>query len=213
MPALLAGDHGPYLLAVVFAINVAGEVGIPFPLVMQGLLLFSGLLISQGHVEYGLSLLGMSFLGSCTGAMVWYWSTRAIGRPLVSKVWSKVGLRKRWLEAGESKVATTGPWGIFLARLTPGLTIPVTIGSGLMKVSWHKFLLGVAMSEVAWLTPFSAVGFLAGRTGLNVTKWMKYFPWVFVLAVSSFLFFKLATLVLRRVSRRESTRAKAAWPR
>lgn len=196
VPSELA-DPNLFFLVLIFGVTLVGEAGIPFPLVLSGLLIFGGVLIGQGYESYGIALMVCSVLGSLMGALTVYWSSRRLGRPMITRLWRRAGLREEWLAQAEGRVASTNLLKVGVARLMPGMTLPVTVVSGLTKLSWRRFAGAVTFSELAWVGLFTSAGFLMGRLSYDFTPWLRHVPWVAATAIGLWVGLKLATWGIR----------------
>ncbi|MBI4340503.1 MAG: VTT domain-containing protein [Chloroflexi bacterium] len=197
----------PHFPALVFLINLLGETGVPFPLVMEGVLLFAGYTLAQGHLAVGLLILAVSLTGSCTGANSLYWASRVAGKPLVVRVWDAVRLKRSWLHSAETRLSRATPLEIGVARLTPGLALPLSLTSGVLRVPWLKFTLGVALSELVWLGFFGAVGFAVGVAPVDVSPLIVYFPRVVFALVIGLGVVKLGRLAWQWFASRRTNRS------
>ncbi len=173
----------PALLFLLFALNAAGEAGVPFPLVMQAVLVFAGYRMTQGDPFSVVPLLCVAVLGSLGGASALYWISRLAGGRLLSGSGRWGIFKHRWLQRAQAMVEKQGVGAITMARLIPGLHVAVSVASGALKVPWGRFTAAVFLSEVIGVAPHVVIGIIAGRTARSLDWTTNAYPKAVALVV------------------------------
>ena len=194
----------PALLVLLFAINAVGEAGVPFPLVMQIVLVFAGYRITQGNPLSVVPLLCIAVLGSLSGANAIYWMSRYAGGRLVTgpKRWGI--FKQHWLERAQAVAEKQGIMGITMARLIPGLHPPLSVASGALKVPWARFTAAVGLSEIIWIAPMVTIGVVAGHTARSLDWTTNTYPKAVALIVAVMVLYFALRFIWRRLRPRLS---------
>jgi membrane protein DedA with SNARE-associated domain len=194
-----AVDSGrPLVLGAVFAVNALGEMGIPFPFVMQVALFLAGYQLATGNALGACLLMTAALLGSISGATLLYWASRFLGVNLL-----RLGSRFTWLhrrriaEAG-TKLKATNALAIALGRLVPGLLAPVSFVAGTTRIPWPRFMAAVGLSELLWIGPLVALGIAAGLTGHQLESALKSYSKLMALGIAVVASFVVGRFVWRR---------------
>jgi membrane protein DedA with SNARE-associated domain len=165
-------------LAALFAVLALGELGVPFPFVLTGVLFFVGYQITQGSVAVIPLLLVLLVLivGRQCGAALVYWLAHFLGNPFVNWFGKRFRKVQRELDRLKEKPRLPTPFAVAMARLTPGLLVPTSLAAGAIGLRYAYFVLGVTLSAVAWDGTLVASGILM-RHGTNylsssVASWL-----------------------------------------
>jgi membrane protein DedA with SNARE-associated domain len=165
----------PTALLTLFFISALTEIGVPFPFILDTLLIFTGYKTGLISAEVGLIMLSL-LLGRVVGASAIYWLTRIIGLVFIrwiSKRFPYIQKRMDWLTA---KLGKRAPIAVAVARLTPGLLTPSTVAAGVVCINFGHLLLGISISSVIADGVLLVVGFITGKgleqLGLIPSVWM-----------------------------------------
>src|SRR5918912_1026241 len=109
-------SHYGYLV-ILFGV-MAESTGVPLP--GETILLASGVLVQQGHLELGDAIV-FGILGAIIGDQIGYWVGREGGRPFVLRWGRYLLITPERLARGEAFFARHGGGGGFLAPFLPGL--------------------------------------------------------------------------------------------
>lgn len=145
-----------------FFILFLGEMGVPFPAVLQAILLYAGYQLSLGQVRV-LPLLAVAQVGRQAGSGCVYLLARSLEAPFLHRYGRLFQLPGHRLEPGVLKLHLPAPLAVALGRLTPGLLLPTSLLSGALKVHYAAFAIGIAISAIIWDGTFVALGALLGR--------------------------------------------------
>lgn len=102
-------------------------------------------------------------LGSYLGSSITYWVSRLVGRPLIVKYGKYVLLPEHKLHLAERWVARYGAWGIFFARLLPGVRHVNAIPAGLMDLRFFTFSVMTLLGSFVWCTVLTIFGLVMAQ--------------------------------------------------
>lgn len=175
------------LFLVLFLVNYLGETGIPFPLVLTGVLVLMGVHIAQGEVLGATALLAASVSGSMAGAATLFGTARRLSRPALGRAWGWTRASPAWLSRAERALAQADALTVAYARLIPTLALPSSLVAGTLRLPWPVFLGGVLLSELLWSVPFVAAGFAAGKAAVHLDSLVKVIPVLLMGVAGAFL--------------------------
>ena len=168
--------HGnPAALLALFAISALTEVGIPFPFILDTLLVFSG--YQSGVKYYEILFIMLSLMaGRIAGASVIYWLTRGIGGAFVKWIGKRFPSLQKRLDWLTDRLSRRAPVAVAVARLTPGLLTPSTVAAGVIYIQYWHLILGIIISSVVADGVLILIGFATGRSldqlGIKPEIWM-----------------------------------------
>lgn len=157
-------QHG---YVIVLLIMIVEEAGVPSPIPGDGLVLFTGYLVSTGALSLTGSLL-VVVGGALAGATILYWVSLRGGRPLIERYGRLLRIDGRRLDQLRRLFESLGSAGPGVARLVPGLRIYTSMLAGLAEVSYPLFLLNVLWAATVWALTFLLLGMYAGA------HWREY---------------------------------------
>lgn len=188
MEAITQGN--PAALLSLFFISALTEVGVPFPFILDTILVFTGLETGIISIRVGLIMLSL-LAGRVVGASIIYWLTRLIGRKFVvwiSKRYPFLQKRMDWLAAKLSRSASIA---VAVARLTPGLLTPSTVAAGVIPVHYWEVISGITISSIIADGALLGLGFTTGRGleqfGINLSGWIIIVIVVIVISIGWFI--------------------------
>ena len=153
-----------YLSVAIFLLLESSAV----PIVNTTLLLFSGALVSLGHLNFWVltiaAILG-SISGACLAYVIGIWGGRRLFLRLagifrVSE--QKVDMAERWFQR-------TGVWMIFLARIIPYIRPFGCFPAGISRMPFVRFFLAALAGSTLWCIGMLYLGWLLG------SRWMIAF--------------------------------------
>ena len=137
------------------------EVGIPFPVPADTLLVLMGYQISRGEAHPLLVLLVT--VGSATlGASIQYWLGRYFGTRLINRLRGIFRLSHERQERIEVWLRRYQFWAVILLRLVPGFRVILTLVCGVSRVDFRLFVPSVAISATIWACIFVGLGWALG---------------------------------------------------
>jgi membrane protein DedA with SNARE-associated domain len=197
--AITALNQGnPTALLSLFFISALTEIGIPFPFILDTILIFTGYQHGLLSKEVGMIMLSL-LLGRVVGASVIYWLTRFIGTVFVnwiSKRYPFIQKRLNWLT---EKLSRNAPVAVAIARLTPGLLTPSTVASGIICLRFYYLLLGIAISSIVADGVLLLIGFGTSH-GL---KYLGFAPSLWLIIVITIVIAGIAWAIQRYFPRRK----------
>jgi membrane protein DedA with SNARE-associated domain len=114
-------------------------------------------------MEGALGMATMGAAGSTMGAIIIYYVSMRIGRPLIIKYGRYVGIGKREIEKTEAWFERHGQAAVFFGRMAPGIREIVSIPAGLQRMKLPVFILFTFAGSLVWSVFLTLVGFYAGK--------------------------------------------------
>jgi membrane protein DedA with SNARE-associated domain len=145
--AVIQGGFGTF--AALLGVAALTELGIPFPLIIDGALFIAS--YERGLFSFQVLLVILALvLGREAGAAAIFWLSRIVGDRFVSwleKLFPKLKLSERmaWLK---TKLRRRALLAVAVARLTPGLLFPSSVVSGYCGMKFYQFVLGIVLASV-----------------------------------------------------------------
>jgi membrane protein DedA with SNARE-associated domain len=176
----------PTALLALFFISALTEVGIPFPFILDTILIFTGYqkgLLSQETAYIMLSLMA----GRILGASVIYWLTRFIGRAFIKWISRRFPFLQKRMDWLTARLSHRAPLAVAIARLTPGLLTPSTVAAGVICIRYWHLILGIAISSVVADGVLLVIGFVTGRSldqlGIKPSVWLVIIGLVIIVGI------------------------------
>ncbi len=116
-----------------------------------------------GLVEGALGMAIMGAAGSTVGAIIIYYASRQIGRPVILRYGRYIGVGKEELEKTEEWFERHGQSAVFFGRMAPGIREIVSIPAGIQKMRLSVFILFTFAGSLVWCVFLTLVGFYAGK--------------------------------------------------
>jgi membrane protein DedA with SNARE-associated domain/membrane-associated phospholipid phosphatase len=160
-------EHYGYL--VVFFGVMLESTGVPLP--GETILLASGFLAQQGHLDVGDAIV-FGILGAVVGDQIGYWTGREGGRPFVLRWGRYVFISNERLERAEAFFARHGGKAVFLARFFAGFRVFGALVAGISRMRWRTFFLYNALGGAIWATAVVLVGYFLNSSRGLVERWL-----------------------------------------
>jgi membrane protein DedA with SNARE-associated domain len=109
----------------------------------------------------GIVVAGMA--GTWIGASLVYWACRLAGRTLVLRYGRYFRVPESKVHAAENWAARFGPFGVFVARLLPGVRQIIGIPMGIVKMDYKLYSLYTLIGSGLWCSVLVWVGVAAGN--------------------------------------------------
>lgn len=178
------------LFVLMIPVLAIGELGLPFPVFLESILLFAGFKISQGQFIYFLVVL-FSLVGSGLGATALYLLSRFFGEKVLAH-YQFFRERRESVEITINKYRRWEPLTIAGLRLTPGLLLPASIASGILEISYWNFLAGVAISTLVYNLIFLSLGIIIGKNAHHLAANISFiFKLIFLVIAALIVLFLL----------------------
>ncbi len=179
------------LAGVAVMTATSGVIGLPGS---EPTMLFAGFDVFNHHLTM-VGIIGLGVIGDVVGATIAY----SIGywgeRELVHRYGAKFHLSAKRLGRADAWFARFGGPAVFISRLVPGARFAFPYASGIVKMSYWRFIVFAALGSVVWIT---GLAFLGRAVGSNWQSWrnhLEYVDYVFIALVV----LAVAYLILRRV--------------
>ncbi len=160
-------------LGAIFAVAMLTEFGVPFPLVLDSLLVLLGYQITSSWFT-AIIVVGVLMAGREAGSTGVFWLSRSIGKPLLAWIGRRlpfiprladrvshrlrlhaalaVATSRLGVKAGMAAPATAlsagTPFAVAITRLVPGLLSVTSIAAGLLGFRYKHFTLGIALASL-----------------------------------------------------------------
>jgi membrane protein DedA with SNARE-associated domain len=151
-----------YGLAAIFVLLLIKSFGVPIPVPNDVLLLATAARAAEGrwmHWQAFLTVLVALVLGGIGQFIL----VRGPGRKVLYRLCSLVGVTPERLNAAAARVEKSGPLGISLAILTPGLRSVTVVACGLADMPLHVFASGLTLGSGILIGLFFLLGYI-GRS-------------------------------------------------
>ena len=156
----LSALHGYLGIAIICALVLVEETGVPVPFAPGDLLLVvAGSQAAAGMLN-GLVLIPCLAAASVTGALVGRAWSRALGATRLRALAARVHAAHH-LDRVEHRVAGAGSGTIVIARLLPGLRVYTNLAAGAFRVPFRVYLRGLLVSVALWISLFTGLGMVA----------------------------------------------------
>jgi membrane protein DedA with SNARE-associated domain len=194
-------DSLPYWLSHygyfgLFAVLMLGIIGVPVP--EESLLTFAGMMVYQGRLELGPTLLA-AFLGSSCGITVSYTLGRGVGRVLTRRLGRAIRVTPEQMQRVEAWFERAGHWGLLWGYFLPGIRHLTAVVAGATRLPFLDFAVFAYAGALLWSFTFVTLGTLAGRHWARVSAEVHG---NLVIASGIVIAALLAALVLGRILRR-----------
>ncbi len=143
----LLNAYGLPAIAVVLLIK---SIGVPIPIPADVLMFAAVARVAQGTDGLGLTFTVL-LMAIIVGDVIQYWLARGPGRAVVYRVGRYLGLTPARLDATSALVRKSGPVGLAVIILTPGVRAASVAACGLANVSLRVFVAGLVIGEGLFL--------------------------------------------------------------
>src|SRR5215213_1060606 len=162
----LISQYG-YLL-ILFGVMLE-STGVPLP--GETILLTSGVLVQQGHLDLGDAIV-FGILGAVIGDQIGYWVGREGGRRFVLRWGRYVFISPERLGRAEAFFERHGGKAVFLARFFSGFRVFGALVAGISRMRWATFITYNALGGTVWATAVVLVGYFLGSSLGLVERWL-----------------------------------------
>ncbi|HYB75551.1 MAG TPA: DedA family protein [Nitrososphaerales archaeon] len=131
------------------------------PIPSEVILPFAGYLVYQGSMAY-VAAVATSTVAGVLGALIDFYLALLVGRSLLIKILSKVGVQPASVDRAERWMNERGSWTVFLARFVPGLRSIISIPAGLLGMRLKAFVGLTAMGSLVWSAALIYLGYSTG---------------------------------------------------
>jgi membrane protein DedA with SNARE-associated domain len=129
----------------------------------------ASLLAAGGAMGWWPAFIGC-FLGIWIGDALLYGTARVIGRPLLTRAWTRRWIRPEAVARSEDWFAQRGLWLLVVSRLVPGTRLPTYLAAGFLRLHFGRFLLVTGLAVAVWTTLIFG---LAHWLGAGLVTWLQ----------------------------------------
>jgi len=140
--------------------GVLTDIGMPLLLTLEIFLMFASYYIGPLSIQVFLIVL-MLLLGRETGAAILYWLSRLVGDPFIAWLERHFPWLFKRIPRIKSRLQKKVTLMVTLVRLTPGFLQVPSVVAGSLKISFIRFLAGVAVSSLIYDFGLVLFGFIA----------------------------------------------------
>ena len=180
-------EHYGYVV-ILFGVMLE-STGVPLP--GETILLASGVLVQQGHLDLGDAIV-FGILGAVIGDQLGYWVGREGGRPFVLRWGRYVFISPERLARAEAFFERHGGKAVFLARFFSGLRVFGALVAGISRMRWATFILYNVLGGAVWATAVVLLGYFLGSSLGLVERWLGRATLVLALMLALVVAFYLA---------------------
>lgn len=168
---LLQGFHGTFAVVLICMLLFVDEAGLPLPIAPnEALLLLTGVLVSSGEFTIWI-VFPAEFLAMTAGMVAGYAWARTVGQSGLVALAERLNATNVY-DRAQSHLQSTGPIGIAVTRMIPGVRPYATLISGAAEVDLRTFLLGALPALLVWQIGWVVLGMLVG---LPVAHFLGHF--------------------------------------
>jgi membrane protein DedA with SNARE-associated domain/putative flippase GtrA len=160
-------SHYGYLV-ILFGV-MAESTGVPLP--GETILLASGLLVQQGHIDLGDAIV-FGILGAVIGDQIGFWVGREGGRRFVLRWGRYLFISPERLARAEVFFDRHRGKAVFLARFFSGLRLFGALVAGTSRMRWGIFILYNVLGGALWATAMVLLGYFLGSSIGLVERWL-----------------------------------------
>jgi membrane-associated protein len=161
----LVSDASGWAYGIVFALALL-DAAVPI-LPSETAVIMAGVVAGTGDLNL-VVIVSAAAAGAFLGDTSGYWIGRHFGARVVNRFFSGEKSRRR-IAWAQRQLQERGGELIAIARFIPGGRTGVTLSAGLLRFSWHRFILFDAAAAVGWALYASLLGYF-GRAASCTKK-------------------------------------------
>jgi membrane protein DedA with SNARE-associated domain len=158
-----------YGLPAIAAVLLIKSAGVPIPIPADVLMFAAVARVARGSDGLVLTF-AILLIAIIIGDVIQFWLARGPGRTTVYRLGRYLGLTPARLDAASSLVRKSGPVGLAVIMLTPGVRAASVVACGLANVSLRVFVLGLAIGEGLFLALHFLLGSILGVIWQQLTQ-------------------------------------------
>ena len=137
------------------------EIGIPIPVPGDLLVIGAGAAAARGEID-GITILAAIIAGSVVGGVIQFGLLRSVVRERVLAFLSRLAGAER-IEAQAARLRGSGAGRVALARMTPGVRIPVIPAAAIAAVPAPAFIVGLVVGNGVFIAAHFGLGYVVGE--------------------------------------------------
>ena len=150
-----------YGLAAIFVILLIKSIGVPIPIPADVIMLTASARVAQGQLDLGAAFAAI-LLALVIGGVIQFAVARSAGRKAAYRFGRYMGLTPPRLDASAAVMQKSGPIGIGLAIVTPGVRSAAVMACGVAGLPLLTFVIGLALGSTLFLTLHFLIGYFGG---------------------------------------------------
>jgi membrane protein DedA with SNARE-associated domain len=140
-----------YGLLAIFGLMLVKSIGVPIPIPADVVMLATSARVAEGRLSLGQAFAAI-LLALVAGGIAQFLLARGPGRGLLYRFGRYLGLTPARLDAASGAVRKSGPVGIGLAILTPGIRAATVAACGLAGLPPRRFVPGLLLGSTLFLS-------------------------------------------------------------
>ena len=156
-----------YGYAMIFLLMVSGIIGLPVP--DETLLVFSGALISSGHLQPAGAFLA-AIAGSWCGITVSYMIGRTAGLGVVHRYGKYLHITEDRLAKIHEWFDRLGHWALFAGYFVAGVRHFTAIVAGTSGLPYRSFAVYAYSGGAVWVATFLTLGYFVGENWRQIAE-------------------------------------------
>jgi membrane protein DedA with SNARE-associated domain len=144
----LLEQGSPLAMATLFLITALTELGMPFPLVQDTILLYVGYEPTGRLLWLSPLIVASLTVGRVFGASIYYWLSRVLGGRFTSWFRRKFPKIQANVDVLADRLGRKSIVAVAVARFTPGLLTAASVAAGIVRVNYGYFCLGIVLESI-----------------------------------------------------------------
>ncbi len=172
-------SHQIYLAPIVLLI--IEESGIPIPVPGDIIIAYIGYEVAKGVIPY-FTAFAIILCSVLIGASILFHLSIKYGQHILNRFGKNIHLDESKIITVEKYFKKYGPLVIIFGRHIPGFRVPITVFSGISKVTYRTFILSTFISVIFWIAFYLEVGKQLGPRTVSLLK-AHHILYVFVFII------------------------------
>lgn len=148
--------YGAFTLFILMALGI-----IAFPIPEETLMVLAGVFMQQGSIPIIPTLIA-ALLGAMTGITVSYLLGRFVGKYVLLRFGSYVGITEKHIDKAHNWFERFGKWALSIGYFIPGVRHFTGITAGISQLEYLHFALFAYLGALFWVTTFVSIGYFVG---------------------------------------------------
>jgi membrane-associated protein len=158
-----------YGLVDIFLIMLIKTIGVPIPIPGDVIIFTAAVRVAQGKLV-GWQVFFAILFALLLGGLIQFALAHGPARGLLERFGRYVGLTKPRIDAAAQKIRKGGVPGLTVAILIPGVRGAAIVASGLANLALRRFLIGLTLGSLLFLSLHFFLGYLGGSALLIVGR-------------------------------------------
>jgi membrane protein DedA with SNARE-associated domain len=186
--------HQSYLAPIILL--VLEEMGIPLPFA-DIVIAYTGYQVAVGRIPY-ISAYLILLIADIGGATILFLLARKYGKKIIDKFGRFIDLDLKKLNSFEGFFRKYGPIAIIIGRHVYGFKVPITLFSGISKMSYPTFLISIIISDSLWIPFYLQIGRKLGPKTMRLFHLYHFNHWYYLFLLVPLAFALLPFFLMRK---------------